>query len=117
MVTVGIDAIEIERCNEWANYSEKKLRRIFSKEEIAYCLSNRLKSAERFAVRFAAKEALYKALKKKVPLLRLFAHSELTKNPEPTLIVNWQALGIKPYTLEVSLTHTSKMAIAVVIGQ
>lgn len=59
---IGIDSVDIARFEQWHTYSHKKLLRVFSPAEIAYSLENPTKSAERFAVRFAAKEALFKAL-------------------------------------------------------
>ena len=56
---IGIDSIEIARFRLWHTYSYRQLSRIFSSEEIDYCLSNIIKSSERFAVRFAAKEAFF----------------------------------------------------------
>lgn len=59
---IGVDSVEIARFAHWHTYSRKKLLRIFSDQEIDYCLSSvHAKSAERFAVRFAAREALFKA--------------------------------------------------------
>lgn len=59
---IGIDAIEIERFAHWHTFSHHQLQRIFSTQEILYCLEISQKSAERFAVRFAAREALWKGL-------------------------------------------------------
>jgi phosphopantetheine--protein transferase-like protein len=58
---IGVDSVEVARFANWYTYSRKKLSKIFSDQEIDYCLSLPIKSAERFAVRFAAREALYKA--------------------------------------------------------
>ena len=52
---IGVDSVEIERFALWLDYSKKRLSRIFSLEEIEYCLQQKNKSAERFAVRFAAR--------------------------------------------------------------
>lgn len=61
ILAIGIDSVEIERFSHWKSYSPKQLQRVFSPSEIVYCLQNPQKSAERFAVRFAAREALWKA--------------------------------------------------------
>jgi holo-[acyl-carrier protein] synthase len=58
-VSVGIDIIEIERiAHTLARFGERFLRRVYTEAEIAYC---RGKPA-RLAARFAAKEAVAKAL-------------------------------------------------------
>jgi holo-[acyl-carrier protein] synthase len=62
IVGTGIDIAEVERiANTIAHYGERFLRRIFTDEERRYCESkaNRM---ERYAARFAAKEAAMKAL-------------------------------------------------------
>ena len=58
---LGIDIVEINRFKDWYTKPKKELERIFSGEEIDYCLENKEKSAERFAARFAAREAFFKA--------------------------------------------------------
>ena len=57
---IGIDMIEVERV---AAKIQKQdfLERVFSKSEIEFCESNPIKE-ERYAARFAAKEAFFKAL-------------------------------------------------------
>ena len=64
---IGIDSVEIERFAHWHTYSDHSLSRIFSAEEIAYCRANPVLATQRFAVRFAAREALYKALSTAAP--------------------------------------------------
>jgi len=61
ILAIGIDSVEIERFSHWHLYSQQQLQRVYSPNEIAYCLQIPQKSAERFAVRFAAREALWKA--------------------------------------------------------
>lgn len=62
LIGIGNDIIEIDRVRRSIDrYGDKFLNRLFSKREQEYCL--RFKdSASRFAVRFAAKEAVVKAL-------------------------------------------------------
>jgi holo-[acyl-carrier protein] synthase len=58
-VSVGVDIIEIERiaCT-LARFGERFLRRVYTEAEIAYCRGR----PSRLAARFAAKEAVAKAL-------------------------------------------------------
>ncbi len=121
MLTVGIDTVEIARFNEWTNYSRERLSKIFSEDEITYCLEEPAKSAERMAVRFAAKEAFYKAvttlLREPQPFMYVGSLCKVIKqnNGNPGLEVDWQALGIAKYNVQISLTHTSELATAIVI--
>lgn len=59
---LGVDIIEIERIRKTiASSGDSFLRKLFTDGEIAYC-SARHNAAQHFAARFAAKEAVSKAL-------------------------------------------------------
>lgn len=121
MMSIGIDAVEIERFTPWFHFSKTKLSRILSDQEITYSLSVPIKTAERLAVRFAAKEAFFKALSSTIttplPFLLVVRNCEvaLTPSGRPELLVNWGALGITPHETKISLTHTETTAFAAVI--
>lgn len=61
LVGIGVDIVEIERIGRILSENRNMIHRLFTAEEIEYC-SNRKKSYQHFAVRFAAKEAALKAL-------------------------------------------------------
>ena len=62
IVGTGIDIAETARIEQAiARHGERFARRIFTAGEIAYCEQHKNK-AERYAARFAAKEAAFKAL-------------------------------------------------------
>lgn len=121
ILSVGIDCVEIERFSNWHLLPSNKLRRIFSEYEIEYCLSNECKRNERFAARFAAREALYKAISSaglSVPFLSLCSAVSICGVP-PVLIVNdsmssalFQEQKIK---IHLSMSHTKSIATAVII--
>ena len=59
---IGIDIIEIERIKESVDkYGENFLKKIYTKTELDYSLAHKNKY-QHLAARFAAKEAIYKAL-------------------------------------------------------
>ncbi len=59
---VGIDIIEIDRIKESIDkFGDQFLNKVFTKTEIEYSISKANKY-QHFAARFAAKEAIYKAL-------------------------------------------------------
>ena len=64
IVGTGIDIAEVPRIAEViARYGDRFLRKIFTEGEIWYCSLRRVRiRVERFAARFAAKEAAMKAL-------------------------------------------------------
>lgn len=120
---LGIDAVEIHRFTQWHTYQKKHLMRIFSEIEINHCLAHASKSAERFAVRFAAKEAFFKAWNSAFPtqyapfltFCRAISIQHGTHHI-PQLSIMWDLLPPinMPITPLVSLTHTNTTAIACV---
>lgn len=126
MQSIGIDAVDIIRFKEWHRYSKKQLLKIFTDQEIAYCLEISVKSAERFAAHFAAKEAFFKALSPlisaPIPFFTVCKNSTIVKNKQtrhPEFVINWNKLPNLDQKLKyhshVSLTHTDHTAVAVVI--
>lgn len=127
IIGIGVDSVEIERFRCWQNYSRKKLIKLFSEQEINYCLKNQTKSAQRFAAYFAVREAAYKALSQiiePVPFLTLCQYIQIIKNPDnsPVLTINWSNLRLKNSNFTgnkinafVSITHTKTMATAFII--
>lgn len=66
-ITCGTDIIEVERIKESIeNVGEKFLKRVFTGEEIKYCESKKSQKYQHYAGRFAAKEALFKAISKQL---------------------------------------------------
>jgi len=62
-IFLGNDICEIYRINDaYTRFAEKFLNRTFTEKEIEYCLSSKKNTSSRLAVRFAAKEAVSKAL-------------------------------------------------------
>jgi len=62
VIGLGIDIIEIERIRKSVEkYGERFLSKIYTKNEIEYCFS-KSNRYQHLAARFAAKEAIYKAL-------------------------------------------------------
>lgn len=59
---LGIDIIEIARIKKSIDsYGDKFLEKVFTDEEIKYC-NSKFNKYQHYAARFAAKEAVYKAL-------------------------------------------------------
>lgn len=119
---IGIDTVEVARFAQWHSYSRTKLLRIYSSQEIDYCLHSPHLCAQRFAVRFAAREALYKALAAYTgdmpPFLTLCTAVTITHNMQgaPLLIIDWDMLPTVSTTYPlISLSHTHTTATALVI--
>lgn len=109
---IGIDCVEIARFE--SVYDDKKLlHKIFTEHEIQYC-RKRTPSAQHFAVRFAAKEALVKALSRyniQIPL----NHIEILNNKNGSPFVRILNGQYKHVEMKISLSHSTKIAMAFAI--
>lgn len=62
-VTCGIDMIEVNRIQEsMERLGDKFATKVFTAKEILYCDSKKNMKYQHFAARFAAKEAIFKAM-------------------------------------------------------
>ncbi len=119
---IGTDITDIQRFTHWHKKPRRQLLRLFSAEEIDYCQAIPNLSAERFAARFAAKEAFLKAYgtwqNQQVPLSAACKAVSVTKNKEnlPYLLIDWQVFTA-PFTpaCHLSIAHSKTVAIAHVI--
>lgn len=122
---VGIDSVEIERIKPFISFDKKQLNRIFSDQELNYCLNIKEKSAERLAGYFAIKEAAYKAInsifKEQISFLFFCKSIEIVKNQNnaPVLKFNWESIKSsipnRSFMFFISMTHTKSIATAIVI--
>ncbi len=66
-ITCGTDIIEIKRIKESIeDLGNKFVERIYTEKEIAYCESKKKQKYQHYAARFAAKEAIFKAISNKL---------------------------------------------------
>jgi len=117
----GVDLAEVGRIREAIErYGERFMRRIFTEGEIAY-VERKANRFERYAGRFAAKEAGMKAIGtgwKRGVRWQDFEVSNLPSG-RPTLRLHGEAariadkLGVK--TISLSITHTADLGMAHVI--
>src|SRR5579871_4076307 len=100
IIGIGMDAVEAHRFTHWHTKPLRMLERVFSPSEITYCLQNKILSAQRFAIRFAAREAIYKIVNthipqcRAVPFLTLARAITITKatTGSPSITIDWQQL-------------------------
>lgn len=119
IVGVGCDLIEIDRIKAAINkHPEGFLNKILLPSEIDYC--HKFKDPySRIAVRFAAKEAVSKALGTGIGAKLSFLDIEIAhdENKKPTVKLSQQALVNFGYPkFEISLSHTETLATAYVIA-
>jgi len=65
IIGIGIDLIEVERIKKLAEKSPRFVQRIFTPHEIDYC-EGKANKHQHLAARFAAKEAFFKALGRRI---------------------------------------------------
>src|SRR5229473_3365120 len=121
IVGTGIDIAEVPRIRHAIErFGDRFLQRIFTAGEIRYC-DSKANRIERYAARFAAKEAAMKALGTGWNYGVRWRDIEVTRRPgsRPTIVFHGKAaefatrLGARNVAL--SLTHTTDQALAQVI--
>jgi holo-[acyl-carrier protein] synthase len=122
MLASGIDLIEVERIEAViARYGERFLERVFTHGELDYCRGR----PHQLAARFAAKEAVSKALGTGIQHRDGVAWREIQivsdDHGKPAIQLTGKAarraeqIGLSNFTL--SLSHTHEHAIALVVAQ
>lgn len=109
----GIDIVEISRIKHNIETSgDKFLQRIFTNKEIEYCESKKMQKYQSYAVRFAGKEAIYKALSNYINFEYSWKDFEILndKNGKPNVNLNFKIKKLE--NIEVSLSHCKEYAIA-----
>lgn len=123
---IGIDSVEVARFANWHAFAPQQLRKILHEDEIAYCLSSEPLKAQRFAVRFAAREAFFKALCTAIapsysPFLTVCRAIHIHRNSSniPFIKINWPLLNLpeNQFDAQISLTHTDQIATAMILLQ
>lgn len=109
-VSVGVDIELVSRFKD-LNKSESRLflSKIFTSAEIKYCFSKKAPE-QHLAVRFAAKEAIIKAIfpfsRKKIPLNKI----EVIKKNNGAPVIK-----LSGYDIKISLSHCKDTAVAFAI--
>ena len=123
IIGIGVDIVDTGRFGASIDrYGERFLRRIFSDEEIAYCRRHRF-SAQHFAVRFAAKEAVLKALRHGIGPGISLKDIRVTRGErgEPSIALSGrtrtlaESKGVR--RLHVSLSHAGSHCVAQVVAE
>ena len=111
--SLGVDIVEVRRVARLVK-NRRFVERVFSDREVTYCREKK-NAAQHFAVRFAAKEAVYKALGRSG-----VAHKEISVRNDPSCKPCVElAKRLKKFESRLSLTlsHTAEYAVAVALYQ
>jgi holo-[acyl-carrier protein] synthase len=108
---VGIDLIEIERIERALERRPRLAERLFTRDEIAYA-AGRARPGRHLAARFAAKEAVIKALGTAVSPREI----EIEPGEPPKVRLHGRAADLAGgRELSISLTHSRETAAAVAL--
>ena len=112
-VTVGTDIIEVDRIKK-ALENEKFAETVFTEKEIEYCESKGKSKYEHYAARFAAKEAIFKAISKylKDKYEISWKNAEILNDENGRPYVNLINVNVKYKDIDISLSHLKDLAVA-----
>ncbi len=118
-ISCGTDIIEIDRIRQTIEDMGKPfIDRVFTEKETAYCESRKMQKYQHYAARFAAKEAVFKAI---------------SSNLNDKYSITWKDIEIendkegKPYvhlygikeeifeSIDISISHCKSYAVAYVV--
>lgn len=113
--SLGVDIEEVQRFKKLVR-NQRFLSRVFTPQEIRYCATKK-KKLQHFAVRFAAKEAVWKALsdilrKKKTPLGHRDIGVKNSASGKPVVVLPKKFRSLEK-RVAISLSHTASYAVAV----
>ena len=115
----GTDIVNVDRIKKSIEeLGEKFIKRIYTDEEINYCESRRMCKYESYAVRFAAKEAVYKAISPTKEQNGVFTEVEVLNEEtgKPYIVLHGELKKIlQDKKIDVSLSHEREFAIAMVV--
>lgn len=120
MVGLGVDLVELPRFRQAMARTPTILERLFTDAERAYA-EQRKDPTERYAVRFAAKEAVLKAMGAGIGMCD-FKEIEVQRaeSGEPTVVLHGRAAGLASErgvgAWLLTLTHTETLAHAVAVA-
>ena len=120
----GIDIVEVERIQDSIEkFGDRFLKRIFTEQEIEYCESKNLQKFQSYAGRFAAKEAVFKAiscwLESKYEIK--WKDIEIANDENGRPYVKWNGsmkqLENNGLAIDVSISHIKETAVATAVAK
>lgn len=117
-IACGTDIIEISRIKESIeNTNEKFLEKIYTENEITYCESKNGNKYQHYAARFAAKEAVFKALSKYLEENYVeWKNIEVLNNEYGKPKINFVNKELEEIeSIDISLSHCKGYAVANVV--
>ncbi|GHI04380.1 holo-ACP synthase [Streptomyces cellostaticus] len=119
-ILVGTDLVDVERVHRLLAEQPEIAGRVFTDRELSYCTARRSRRSEHLAGRFAAKEAVFKALGG-APAMAAWTDVEVVNRAggRPALRLHGRAASVarrrRLRHAEVTLSHAAGLAIAHVV--
>ena len=115
-IKCGTDIIEIDRIKDSVdNIGDSFVNRVYTENEIKYCKSKKKQKYQHYAARFAAKEAVFKAISKGLEdkYKINWKDIEIVNNSQgrPAVFMN----GIEQKNIDISISHCKEYAVATVV--
>ena len=121
-IKTGIDIIEVNRIQDSIEkLGDRFLKRVYTKQEIEYCESKKTQKFQSYSARFAAKEAVFKAVsglienKYDVKWKEIEIINDETGRPFVKLNGKLEELLGDEVKIDISLSHIKETAVASVI--
>lgn len=117
LIGIGVDIEQVSRFVRVLS-DEALRKKMFTQNEIAYCLAQGAPQ-QHFAVRFAAKEAVFKALSSRPEFHRLshgYIEIEHAEYGAPCVSL-LSPFGSDNLRIELSLSHSGEYVVAMVLAQ
>ena len=115
-IKTGIDIMKVERIKSAIErQKEKFLEKVYTENEIEFCNNTGKMKYQHYAARFAAKEAIYKAISDKIPVQTgdIWTKIEICNNPSGKPFANIEKLNLQNIeSMDLSLSHIAEYAIA-----
>jgi holo-[acyl-carrier protein] synthase len=108
---IGVDIVEVDRIRRAIRRTPGFLARVFTQDEIAYCRAHQ-DPWPHYAARFAAKEAVWKALGQ-----RGLALKDISVERDPRGKPSVRIKGRRARGLKLTLTHGEDHAVAVALKE
>ena len=114
-IACGTDIIEINRIKEsLEKYNERFKKTIFTRNEIDYCESHKNQKYQHYAARFAAKEAIFKAISEKIINKYRWTDFEIVNLGNGKPIVKLYTEISELESIDLSMSHCKEYAVATV---
>jgi len=115
-ISCGIDIIEVNRIKKAIeSLGDKFLNEVYTEKEIEYCQSKNVMKYEHFAARFAAKEAVFKAVSKFLENkydLKWKDMEILNDNNGRPYVILTEGIIKEKIEIDISMSHIKEYAIA-----